>query len=85
MSVYQVNKLLHDASRDPNLAERLKTHPDEVFKTYRLSDEEANAIRNRQLRKLYDSGVNPYILLKGAIALGIGFPQEYLQLMNQPQ
>ncbi len=85
MSVYQVTKLLHEVSRDRHLAERLATTPDEVFSAYRLSEEEANAIRQRQLRKLYEWGVNPYVLVKGAIALGIDFPREYLQLMNQPQ
>jgi hypothetical protein len=85
MSVYQVTKLLHEVSRDRSLAERLATNPDEVFQEYQLSAEEADAIRHRRLRKLYEWGVNPYVLLKGALALGIGFPQEYLELINQPQ
>ncbi len=84
MSVYRVNKLLHEVSRDRRLAERLVTDPDEVFREYELSAEEAEAIRNRRLRTLYKWGVNPYILLKGALALGVSV-QEYPQRMNQPE
>ncbi|GBC82815.1 Gallate dioxygenase [bacterium HR10] len=84
MSVYRVNKLLHEVSQDRRLAERLATDPDEVFREYGLSAEEAEAIRNRRLRTLYEWGVNPYILLKGALALGVSV-QEYPQRMNQPE
>ncbi len=82
MTRYQISKLLHEVSRDRSLAGRLASSPEEVFKTYRLSEEEAEAIRHRQLRRLYDWGVNPSILLKAAMAMQIGFPQEYLELMN---
>lgn len=84
MSIYRVNKLLHEVSRDRRLAERLATDPDEVFREYELSAEEAEAIRNRRLRALYEWGVNPYILLKGALALGVSV-LEYPQRMNQPE
>jgi hypothetical protein len=85
MGCYQVNKLLNEISRDIALAERLATKPDEVFQEYRLSDQEAAAIRDRRLGLLLDMKVNPYVLLKAAIALRIGFPAEYLQLVNQPK
>jgi hypothetical protein len=83
-AVYRITKLLHDVSRDRSLAERLSANPEEVFKEYHVSGEEADAIRQRQLRKLYEWGVSPYVLLKGALALGIDFP-EYMRIMNQPQ
>jgi len=83
MGWYQVNKLLNDMSRDRELAGRVMTEPNKVFQQYRLSDQEAEAIRLRKLGVLLDMKVNPYVLLKAAMAMRVDFPGEYLQLVNQ--
>jgi hypothetical protein len=85
MGWYQVNKLLNDMSRDRELAGRLMTEPNKVFQDYRLSEQEAEAIRLRKLGVLLDMKVNPYVLLKAAMAMRVDFPGEYLQLVNQPK
>jgi hypothetical protein len=85
MGWYQVNKVLNDMSRDRGLVERIATEPNAVFEQYRLSEQEAEAIRERKLGTLLDMKVNPYVLLKAAMAMRIDFPGEYLQLVNQPR
>ena len=83
MGWYQVNKLLNDMSRDRGLAARVSSEPNEVFQQYHLSEQEAEAIRQRRLGTLLEMKVNPYVLLKAAMAMQIDFPGEYLQLVNQ--
>ena len=82
MSLYQVNKLLRDINCSAALAQRCRTEPEAVLQQYDLTGEEQEALRNWQVRKLYDMGANPLLLLVSSIATG----QEmgaYIQAMNQ--
>ena len=63
MSRYQVDKLLRDIRRDSGLAARFRADIDGVLGNYKLDDEERELLRRWEIRKLYDRGVNPLLLL----------------------
>jgi hypothetical protein len=70
MSLYQVNKLLRDVNRSMELANRCQSDPEGVFQQYELTAEEQEAIKGWQVRKLYDMGANPLLLLVYSMAAG---------------
>lgn len=82
MSLYQVNKLLRDINMSADLGQRCQTEPEAVFKSYELSTEEQDAIKGWQVRKLYDMGANPLLLLVYSMASGKDLPT-YVKAMNQ--
>jgi hypothetical protein len=63
MSRYQVDKLLRDIRRDNQLAARFRENIDGVLDNYKLETEERELLRRWEVRKLYDRGVNPLLLL----------------------
>jgi hypothetical protein len=63
MSRYQVDKLLRDLRRDNQLAARFREDIDQVLDNYRLEAEERELLKRWEIRKLYDRGVNPLLLL----------------------
>jgi hypothetical protein len=81
MSLYQVNKLLRDVSRSADLARRYGAEPEAVLRHYDLTPEERATIRGWQVRKLYDMGANPLLLLVYSMATGQSM-RTYVQAMN---
>jgi Aromatic-ring-opening dioxygenase LigAB, LigA subunit len=63
MSRYQVDKLLRDIRRDNQLAARFRNEVHAVLADYKLDDEERELLKRWEIRKLYDRGVNPLLLL----------------------
>ncbi len=63
MSRYQVDKLLRDLRRDDQLAARFRDDVDRVLDNYKLEVEERELLKRWEIRKLYDRGVNPLLLL----------------------
>ncbi len=63
MSRYQVDKLLRDIRRDAQLATRFRTDIDGVLANYKLEADECELLKRWEIRKLYDRGVNPLLLL----------------------
>ena len=63
MSRYQVDKLLRDIRRDNQLAARFRNDIDEVLNNYQLEVEERELLKRWEIRRLYDRGVNPLLLL----------------------
>ena len=63
MSRYQVDKLLRDLRRDNQLAVRFREDKDRVLANYKLDAEECELLKRWEIRKLYDRGVNPLLLL----------------------
>jgi hypothetical protein len=63
MSRYQVDKLLRDLRRDDHLAARFRSDIDAVLGRYKLDAEERELLKRWEIRKLYDRGVNPLLLL----------------------
>jgi hypothetical protein len=70
MSLYQVNKLLRDVNCSNALAQRCQAEPDLVLGQYDLTSEERDALKGWQVRKLYDMGANPLLLLVYSMATG---------------
>jgi hypothetical protein len=63
MSRYQVDKLLRDIRRDNLLAARFREDINGVLGAYKLDAEERELLQRWDIRKLYDRGVNPLLLL----------------------
>jgi len=63
VSRYQVDKLLRDLRRDNRLAARFREDIDHVLANYKLDAEECELLKRWEIRKLYDRGVNPLLLL----------------------
>jgi hypothetical protein len=82
MSLYQVNKLLRDVNCSADLAQRCQTEPDVVLRQYDLTLEEQEALKSWQVRKLYDMGANPLLLLVYSMATGRDM-RAYVGAMNQ--
>lgn len=84
MSLYQVNKLLRDVNCSADLAQRCQTEPDVVLHQYNLTPEEREALKGWQVRKLYDMGANPLLLLVYSMATGKDM-RAYVGAMNQKE
>jgi aromatic-ring opening dioxygenase LigAB LigA subunit len=62
MSLYQLQKLIYHVNRDPSHRERYRRDPAAFVKGYELSEEEAAAALNVDVRKLYSLGVHSLLL-----------------------
>jgi len=82
MSLYQVNKLLRDMNCSMELAQRCQSDPEAVLQQYDLTAEEREAIKGWQVRKLYDMGANPFLLLVSSMAAGKDM-RAYVAAMNE--
>ena len=82
MSLYQVNKLLRDINRSAELAQRCRTEPEAVLQHYELTADEREAIEGWQVRKLYEMGANPLLLLVYSMATGKDM-RAYVAAMNE--
>ncbi|MBI3301002.1 MAG: hypothetical protein HYZ72_02840 [Deltaproteobacteria bacterium] len=82
MSLYQVNKLLRDINCSMELAQRCQREPETVLRQYDLTAEEQEAVKGWQVRKLYDMGANPLLLLVYSMAAGKDI-QAYVAAMNE--
>ncbi len=68
MSVYQVNRFLRDVNRSATLAGQCEQDIDGVLNNYQLTLEESAALKRWEVRKLYDMGANPLLLLVYSLA-----------------
>ena len=81
MSLYALQKLIYELNRDPAVQADFTANRDEVIGRYRLSDEEADAMRSDDIGKLYILGVNGQILMHFAAWRGLAW-DEYIQAMK---
>ena len=81
MSLYALQKLLYELNRDPAVQDGYVADRDAVLARYRLSDEEAEAMRSDDVGKLYILGVNGQILMHFAAWRGLAWDQ-YIQAMK---
>jgi hypothetical protein len=70
MSLYQLNKFLRDLSRSSEFVRHSQTSLESVLDEYELSAQEKRALKEWQIRALYDMGVNPLLLLTSSMATG---------------
>lgn len=82
MSRYQIDKLLRDLRRDDELAARFRTEPEAVMDHYKLEAEERDLLKHWELRKLYDYGVNPLLLLLAHGPAAGRSMRDYIAVMN---
>ena len=76
-----LNVVVSDMIRDRTLAEKLDSEPEHFRSHYDLSDEELDAIRERDLPKLFELGLHPFLLVRFAGMMGI---LEYWQALDAP-
>lgn len=70
MSRYQVDKFLRDVNRDRARAQRWREGAPDAFEGYTLSGEEREALKAQDVRRLYEIGANPLLLLICSMAAG---------------
>lgn len=76
-----VQKLLYELNRDPRVQEEFTADREAVLSRYRLTEEEAEALRKDDVGKLYILGVNGQILMHFAAWRGLVW-DEYIQAMK---
>lgn len=81
MTLYRLQKLLYELNRNRQVQEAFLANRDGLLSEYRLSDEEAEAIRSDDVGKLYILGVNGQILMHFAAWRGLAW-DEYIQTMK---
>ena len=62
MSLYQLQKLIYHVNRDEAQRERYRQNPAEFIKGYDLTEQEAAAALNVDVRALYTLGVRSLLL-----------------------
>lgn len=82
MSRYQVDKLLRDLRRDQSLAARFRDSADAVMDNYKLDADERDLLKHWEIRKLYDRGANPLLLLLAHGPAAGKSMQDYAIAMN---
>jgi hypothetical protein len=81
MSLYALQKLLYELNRDPRVQEQFVADRDALLARFRLTGEEADAIRNDDIGMLYILGVNGQILMHFAAGRGLAW-DDYIQAMK---
>ena len=81
MSLYALQKLLYELNRDPRVQQEFVADREAVLSRFRLSDEEADAIRDDDIGLLYILGVNGQILMHFAAWRGLSW-DAYIQAMK---
>jgi aromatic-ring opening dioxygenase LigAB LigA subunit len=81
MSLYALQKLIYELNRDPRVQEEFNAGREAVLGRFRLTEEEAEAIRTDDVGKLYILGVNGQILMHFAAWRGLAW-DEYIQAMK---
>jgi hypothetical protein len=82
MSLYQVQKLLYQLNRDPDVRGRYEADVETVLADYTMTDEERSALRTGDIGLLYVMGVNGQILMHYAALLGMPW-DDYLHAMRE--
>jgi hypothetical protein len=81
MSLYALQKLLYELNRDPRVQDEFGADLEALLAGFRLSGEEAEAVRNDDIGLLYVLGVNGQILMHFAAWRGLAW-DEYIQAMK---
>ena len=76
-----LNIFVSDMIRDKDLVRQLDHHPDGLVAKYRFSRDEIDALRERDMPKLYRLGLHPFLLVRFAGMVGI---LEYWKALGAP-
>lgn len=77
----QLNMIASDMIRDRELAKKLTDDPEYFARNYRLSSDEYEALKDRNLLRLYELGLHPFLLVRFAGMMGV---LEYWQSLGAP-
>ena len=77
----QLNNIASDMIRDKALAKKLDDDPDYFRKNYTVTEEELAAMQARNMIRLYELGLHPFLLVRFAGMMGI---LEYWQALGAP-
>ena len=77
----QLNNIASDMIRDKALAKKLDDDPDYFRKNYTVTEEELAAMQARNMIRLYELGLHPFLLVRFAGMMGI---LEYWQSLGAP-
>lgn len=85
MTIHAVEKALWLLGNEQGHAERFRADPDAYLDEFRLDPDEREIVRNVDVRRLSDRGVNPLLLLgvQRAVKGGDSIP-DYMRQMNTP-
>ena len=81
MTLSTLQKLLYELNRDPRVQEAFTADREALLSSYRLSEEETEAVCNDDIGKLYILGVNGQILMHFAAWRGLAW-DDYIQAMK---
>jgi hypothetical protein len=84
VSLYQVQKLLFDVNRDPQVRGRFLDERERLVTGYELTADERRAILETDFHALYQMGVHSLLLGPLAATLGLSFP-DYLAILREPK
>jgi hypothetical protein len=76
-----LNVIASDMIRDRTLAKKLDDDPDYFRSNYTVTEEELTAMRERNMIRLYELGLHPFLLVRFAGMMGI---LEYCQALGAP-
>ena len=76
-----LNIVASDMISSKDLVKKLDEYPDYFVRTYALTEEEVDAMRQRNLLKLFHLGLHPFLLVRFAGMVGI---LEYWQALGAP-
>jgi hypothetical protein len=76
-----LNMMASDMIRNRDLVAKLRDDPSFIKRTYNLSDEEVTAAHDKDLLKLFNLGLHPFLLVRFAGMVGI---LEYWQALGAP-
>ena len=77
----QLNNIASDMIRDKALAKKLDDDPDYFRNNYTVTEDELTAMRDRNMIRLYELGLHPFLLVRFAGMMGI---LEYWQALGAP-
>jgi hypothetical protein len=81
VSLYQVQKLLFQVNRDPQVRGRFMTDRGALVAEYSLTEQERRAVIDTDFHTLYGMGVHSLLLAPLAATLGLTFP-DYLAIIR---
>jgi hypothetical protein len=81
MSLYALQKLLYEINREPRVQQEFAADREAVLARFRLSQEEADALRKDDIGMLYIIGVNGQILMHFAAWRGLSW-DAYIEAMK---
>jgi hypothetical protein len=81
--MYQVQRLLWDVRKDPEISSRFLADPERVLDDYGVHGQDRIDLQRRDFKSLYDRGTNPYLLYFWALQIGVDRADYYADLRRK--